>query len=110
MNSKKIITIILILLAIPLSYSLLGCKKRAPEQKFSYTIKITFTNGDIDTVKTVISTFKQRPISLQIKNSRAVLFGDPIATNPCLTARTFNRNFNLACDVRLFSVLSIEEL
>ena len=84
----------------------IGCKRKyPPDYNYQWTIKVTYTNGDIDTVECGRDSFKGNPVFLWLKTSSngALVSG---GTTPCLFVSCGLYKSPIVCGVRKYEILS----
>ena len=100
---KKILLILslLTLMACSINYP--------PDFKYSWTVKVTYTDSSVDTIYVERESFKGNPVDLYLKTSTPNLIGSSGIT-PCLVSQCGFYVETLVCGVRKYQILTEEKV
>lgn len=102
---KKLLSILLIVSSI----AICGCKEFGPDYHYTYKVKVTYQNGDIDTVKCGLDSFNGNSVGLYVKTSdNGVLVN--AGTPACLTLGCGFYQYTVVCGVRKYILLESDTL
>jgi hypothetical protein len=82
--------------------------KHAPNYHYDWTVKVTYTNSDIDTIKCGRNSFNGNEAYIFLKISEPGILVTS-STAPCLVTSCGFYQDIIVCGVRKFEILSIEK-
>ena len=103
---KKLKIMTLNLLCLILIAALFGsCMDYGQDYKYTYTIKVTYTNSAVDTLTFSYESFKGNNVYVKLKITENGLFGSS-GTSPCLIVGCGFYRTPIACGVRKYKILN----
>ena len=101
MKKKLLILSVLFILLVS------SCKYN-PDYTYKWDIKVTYTNGDIDTLHHESNSFKGNPVVLYLKTSESGVLVSG-GTTPCLVSSCGFYYETIVCGVRKYDVIKEEK-
>lgn len=84
---------------------LLSCIRYSPDYTYIYDIKVTYENGDADTIHYEKNSFKGNPVHIFIKTSDGGVLSSS-GGSPCLASSCGLYTQVLVCGVRKFEIIN----
>lgn len=82
--------------------------KNAQNYKYTWTVDVTYANGDKDTIHCSYDSFNGNPVSIYLKIHENGLLSDS-GTEPCLVMGCGFYTEVVCCGVRSYSILSLNK-
>lgn len=83
-------------------------KNMVPDYDYQWKLKVTYTNGDIDTVQCGRNSFNGNPVDVYIMTTEPLSITSG-GVNSCLTMKCGLYYTRLSCGVRKFEILSFDK-
>ena len=97
----------IILFSFMIVVFMISCKYN--DYTYVYDVKVTYTNGDVDTVQCSMDSFKGNVVYLKLKISDSGVFSNS-STSPCLVIICGFYTDVKACGVRKYIILNEEKI
>lgn len=94
---------------IILLFILFGCGKKPLDYTYTFTVKITYLNGDTDTTSIDIDSYGGRKCGIYLSASSGNILSQGV-TQPCIIKGCGLYREAVSCGVRKFNILKTEKV